>query len=187
MRTSPIAERVIQMFGGVGNPDVQMEATRLTSRLAELTGARPVFVPSAAVVSDPTIASALFHDAGVSSVASQWDDITVSLVGIGSLDPSPLLARSGNAVGDADLETLRELGAVGDIALRYFGRTGSDIDSELQSRIIGITAEQLRSIPRRIAVAGGQHKASAVRAALVGGWVTVLITDTQVARQLLDH
>lgn len=185
-RTTPVAERVIQMFGGVGNPDVQMEATRLTSRLAEVTGARPVFVPSSAVVSDSTIAAALMQDAGVSSVVDQWNDITVSLVGIGSLDPSPLLARSGNAVGAADLDTLRELGAVGDIALRYFGPTGASIHSDLQARIIGMSAEQMKAVPRRIAVAGGGHKALAVRAALMGGWVTVLVTDTQVAAHLLD-
>lgn len=187
VRTSPVAERVIQMFGGVGNPDVQMEATRLTSRLADLTGARPVFVPSAAVVSDSAIASALVQDAGVSSVAEQWDDITVSLVGVGSLHPSPLLARSGNAISSSDLDSLRELGAVGDIALRYFDPSGLDVSSDLQARIIGMSATQLRAVPRRIAVAGGVHKASAVRAALLGGWVTVLITDTQVAAHLLDR
>jgi len=186
VRPIPVAERVIQMFGGVGNPDVQMEATRLTSRLAEITGARPVFMPSAAVVSDPSIASALFHDAGVSSVAEQWDDITVSLVGLGSLDPSPLLARSGNALSAADLSSLRAMGAVGDVALRYFDAAGADVDSELQSRIIGMTAAQLRAVPRRIAVAGGVHKAPAIRAALLGGWVSILITDTQAAGQLLD-
>lgn len=187
VRTSPVAARVIQMFGGVGNPDVQMEATRLTSRLAALTGARPIFVPSAAVVSDPTIASVLGQDAGVSSVAEQWDDITVSLVGIGSLNPSPLLARSGNAVSASDLDALRQRGAVGDIALRYFDAAGADVDSDLQARVIGMSARQLRDVPRRIAVAGGAHKASAIRAAVLGGWVTVLITDTQVAAHLLDH
>jgi len=186
MRTSPVADRVIQMFGGVGNPDVQIEATRLTSRLADLTGARPVFVPSAAVVSDPAIASAIFLDSGVTSVVGQWNDITVSLVGIGSLEPSTLLARSGNALGLEDLTSLRESGAVGDIALRYFGSDGADIETDLQSRVIGMSAMHMRSVPRRIAVAGGAHKASAIRAALLGGWVTVLITDTRAARQLLD-
>ena len=186
-RTSPVAERVIQMFGGVGNPDVQIEATRLTSRLAELTGARAVFMPSAAVVSDSSIASALFHDAGVQSVSEQWNDISVSLVGIGSLEPSPLLAQSGNAVSSAQIDALRKMGAVGDIALRYFDSAGHDVNSDLQPRVMGMSADQLRSVPRRVAVAGGRHKASAIRAALTGGWVTVLITDTQAAGELLDR
>ena len=187
VRTSPVAERVIQMFGGVGNPDVQMEATRLTSRLAELTGARPVFMPCAAVVSDASIASALSKDAGVRAVAEQWDDITVSLVGIGSLEPSPLLARSGNAIGATELEDLRAREAVGDIALRYCGADGMEIRTDLDARVIGMTGAQLRSVPRRIAVAGGVHKAAAIRAALLGGWATVLITDTRVAAELLDQ
>lgn len=44
-----MARLVIQMFGGVGNPDVQYEATRLTSDLARVLGAEPQFVPAPAV------------------------------------------------------------------------------------------------------------------------------------------
>jgi DNA-binding transcriptional regulator LsrR (DeoR family) len=36
----------------------------------------------------------------------------------------------------------------------------------------------LRKIPRRIGIAGGQSKHSAIHAAVTGGWVNVLITDT---------
>ena len=79
------------------------------------------------------------------------------------------------------------MGAVGDIALRYFDSAGNDVSSDLQRRIMGMSPDQLRAVPRRIAVAGGRHKASAIRAALIGGWVTVLITDTQAAGELLDR
>jgi len=51
---------------------------------------------------------------------------------------------------------------------------------------MGMAAEQIRAVPRRIAVAGGLDKVSAIRAALLGGWVSVLITDEQVAGQLVS-
>ena len=51
---------------------------------------------------------------------------------------------------------------------------------------VGIPPEDLRRIPRRLGVAGGEQKFSAIRAALLGGWVNVLITDLGMARRLLE-
>ena len=51
--------------------------------------------------------------------------------------------------------------------------------------MIGIRPEQLMSVPRRIGVAGGIRKAAAVRGALLGGWVNVLITDSVAAQELI--
>jgi DNA-binding transcriptional regulator LsrR (DeoR family) len=51
---------------------------------------------------------------------------------------------------------------------------------------MGIDADALRAVPRRLAVAGGREKRSAVEAALRGGWVTVLVTDVETARHLVD-
>jgi len=51
---------------------------------------------------------------------------------------------------------------------------------------MGIPPERLRSIPRRVGIAGGERKLSAIRAALLGGWVNVLITDLSMARRLLE-
>ena len=105
----PVADRVVQIVGGLGSPEVQLQATRLTGRLAELTGARPAFVPSPGLVGSAALQRALVEDAGVRDVMASWRDITVALVGVGSLEPSPLLRRSGNAVAEADQAELRAL------------------------------------------------------------------------------
>jgi DNA-binding transcriptional regulator LsrR (DeoR family) len=52
--------------------------------------------------------------------------------------------------------------------------------------VVGIDADTLRLIPRRIGIAGGESKHTAIRAALSGGWVNVLITDTATSAALLD-
>ena len=49
------------------------------------------------------------------------------------------------------------------------------------------TAERLRAIGRRIGVAGGAQKYPAVRAALRGGWINVLITDAASAHRLAEE
>jgi DNA-binding transcriptional regulator LsrR (DeoR family) len=52
--------------------------------------------------------------------------------------------------------------------------------------MIGIDAAQLRRIPEVIGLAYGPVKAPAVRAAVLGGYVSGLVTHTSFARRLLD-
>lgn len=178
------ADRVVQVMGGVGSPEVQMQATRLTGRLAEVTGASPIFVPSPGLVGSPALQQALLADPGVHSVQQAWAEITVSLVGIGSLQPSQLLRRSGNSLSPEEQEELRHSGAVGDVCLRYFDQRGEPVESGFDQRIIGIDRAGLLRVPRRIGVAGGLEKVAAIEAAVRGGWVNILITDVGVATRL---
>lgn len=178
------ADRVIQLFGGLGQPDVQVQATRLTSRLAEITGAQPVFLPAPAVAGQASTRDMFMVDPSVASVSRQWQDVTVALVGIGSLSSSPLLRSSGNGLSDDEQQDLRGLGAVGDVCLRFFDEHGGHVESAFDTRVIGIGPDELRAVQRRIAVAGGIGKVGAIAAAVAGGWANVLITDHDVAVQL---
>ena len=56
--------------------------------------------------------------------------------------------------------------------------------SSLDKRIIGISEESIKIVPRRVAVAGGAKKFKAIKAAVLGGWVNVLITDSKTAEKL---
>lgn len=181
-----VADRIVQIVGGLGDPAVQMQATRLTGRLAELTGATPVFLPAPGLVGDPAVRETLMNDRPVADVTRLWRQLTEALVGIGSLQPSPLLQRSGNAMAEDEQAELRALGAVGDVCFRYFDADGRHVPSHLDRRLIGITPQELLQAPRRIGVAGGERKFSAIRAALRGQWINVLITDLAMARRLAD-
>lgn len=184
-RATPVAESVVQVIGGVGNPQAQVQATRLTERLAALTGGAPHFLPAPGVVSTAALCRAMLAEPYIAHVAEEWQNLTILLAGLGSLEPSPLLLQSGNAIPAGDQSTLRELGAVGDICLRFFDADGRPVASDFDDRVIGIGPETLRAVPRRVGVAGGRRKHSAIRAALVGGWVNVLITDTETAEAVL--
>ncbi|WP_210769302.1 sugar-binding transcriptional regulator [Occultella kanbiaonis] len=184
-RAARSAEVVVQVLGGVGNPRVQVQATRLTDRLAQVTGGTGLYFPAPGVVSSATVRDALLADPYISDVAAAWSSLSVVLVGIGSVQPSPLLVSSGNALPEADLELLRGAGAVGDVCLRFFDADGVLVETDLHERILGISAEALRATPRKIGVAGGPRKFEAIRAAARGGWIDVLITDSFTARRLV--
>jgi DNA-binding transcriptional regulator LsrR (DeoR family) len=186
-RPTAVAEQVVQLLGGVGLRSAQAHATRLTGGLANLTGATPIYLPAPGLVASASTRDALVNDPNIASVLAMTKDLTLVLVGIGSLEPSLLLRESGNAIADEDQDELRRLGAVGDVCLRFFDGDGSSVTSSLSDRVIGISEGDLREVPRRVGVAGGLRKLSAIRAAVRGGWVNVLITDQWVARRLVEE
>ncbi|MHA7210015.1 sugar-binding transcriptional regulator [Arthrobacter sp. MDT1-65] len=188
MRSRPrkVLSEVIQMIGGVGSPQAQIQATRLVSHLAELTSARPFYMAAPGLVANHQIRQAFLADPGVAGTAEAWDRVNTSLVGIGTFPASPLWQASGNALTSTEEKALLDSGAVGEICLRYFDIDGAPMNSAIEERMVSISSEAMLRIPRRIGVAGGMRKLDAIRGAINGGWVNVLITDSDVARQLLE-
>jgi DNA-binding transcriptional regulator LsrR (DeoR family) len=180
------AETVIQLVGGVGAPSVQVQANRLLDELATRIGARPSFVPAPGLVGSATIRGGLLEDSTMLAITEQWSTLSMVLVGIGSLHPSPLLRQSGNAVAPDDESYLLSLGAVGDVCHRFFDARGALVHGAVDDRVVGIGPAQFRAVPRRVGLAGGERKHDAIRAAVLGGWVNVLLTDAETARALLS-
>jgi DNA-binding transcriptional regulator LsrR (DeoR family) len=185
-KVSKVADEVVQVIGGVGESNAQAHAVRLAGRLAEVTGARVSYLPAPGLVSTPEAARALFANQNISSVLNSVEELTLLLVGIGSIEPSKLLKESGNSLSEKERKELAKLGAVGDVCMRFFDENGKSLKTNLDKRVIGISADQLRKISRRVAVAGGARKNKAIRAALEGGWVNVLITDHKTAKKLAE-
>ncbi len=185
-RATRTATSIIQVLGGVGDPHAQVKATHLAERFARVTGATVRYFPAPGIVSSPAVRDSFLSDPQIAAVRDSWNELTMALVGIGSVEPSALLVSSGNTLPDTDLARLRRQGAVGDVCLNFFDRDGVPVVSDLSGRTLGIDAATLKSVPRRIGVAGGERKLAAIRGALVGGWCDVIITDSHTAAALLD-
>ena len=93
-------------------------------RLAVLTEAEPQLLPAQGVVSSFAARLAMVGDPYARAATDQFRRLTVALVGVGALQPSVMLANSGNAFTDAELRDLARRGAVGDIGLRFFDGQG---------------------------------------------------------------
>jgi DNA-binding transcriptional regulator LsrR (DeoR family) len=177
--------RVVQILGGVGNPSAEVHATQLTRRLAGLIGGEATLLPAPGVVGSKKARDVLLADRFVRGALDLFPAVTLALVGIGALEPSRALASSGNVFSPEELKTLAARGAVGDICLRFFDRAGRQVVTGLNERVISMELDQLRAVRRVIGVAGGRRKSTAIRGALAGKLVTVLVTDLVCAEQLL--
>ncbi len=182
----PTGAKVVQILGSVGNPSAEVYASRITERFASLVFGEAVYLPAPGVVRSGELRSELLKDQFVKEAVTLFDEVTLALVGIGSVEPSKLLASSGNVFSEAELDVLRDAGAVGDICLRFFDSDGSPVVTSLDSRVISITLEQLRASKRTVGVAGGLRKTNAIRGALQGRWINVLITDHRTATRLMN-
>ena len=160
-------------------------SAELTQHLARKLGAKLRLLPAPGIVASRGMAEALKSDAQISAVLKLAAEADIALVGLGAPTPHSIVLRTGTILSSEDLVRLQELGAVGDIALRYMDKDGNPIDLEINERIIGLTLEQIRKIPRVIGIAGGTAKLEMIRAALHGNTLDVLVTDLSTAEALL--
>ena len=184
-QTDASETRVVQTLGGVGPPEAEAHAADLSRQLARLLNARLTPLPVPGIVGNPEAREALLSDRHAQAALDYFSEITTAYVGIGALSTNPIFSEDSTVSAGA-LETLRRAGAVGDIALRFFDADGAHVPSPFEERLIGITLEELGAVDRVVGVAGGSKKTEAVRGALRGRLVDVLITDRSTSDKLVD-
>jgi DNA-binding transcriptional regulator LsrR (DeoR family) len=178
--------QVVQILGGVGNPGAEVHATRLTSRLAGLVDGKATFLPAPGIVGSQASLDVLLADPYVQEAMTLFDQVSLALVGIGAVEPSELLAESGNIFSGEELDILRREGAVGDILLHFFDEDGEPVDTSLNNRVVSMSLPQLQKVDRAVGVAGGRRKLEAILGALRGNLINVLITDYFTASRLIN-
>jgi DNA-binding transcriptional regulator LsrR (DeoR family) len=138
----------------------------------------------------------LLRDPEVRRVYEAAQTVDVALVGVGQIgEQTPGFCALAESYG-VTVRRLREFGVVGEINYQPYDAEGRIVDQpELQvlmHRVLSVSGERLQDLSRRedryvIAVAGGRSKIDAVRGALRGRFMNVLITDEDVAQAVLKH
>lgn len=168
---------LVSMTGGVG--------TYVDGMRAAHWGSNVHLVPAPLVVRDPAVATALSTEPAVTNLLEMALDASYQLVGIGELSQSSTVVRSGY-VSPSEIEPFRRKGAVGDILCRFFDESGRVLNLPFHDRVIGVKLEALAKSQKVVAAAGGPGKVPAIRAALLGKFASILITDEDTARSLLE-
>lgn len=181
---------VVQLAGSSVGYGRDRDPVEVTRQLAERWGAthHPLFAP--AFVDRPEVRRDLLRQPDVAATAARYADLTTAIVGIGALGPDApagsSLARSG-ALDRAVVEDLVARGVVGDLLLHPLTEAGTFPATDLAARAMGITVDELRAVPRVVAVAAGAAKAAAIRGALRSGVLDVLVTDATAAAAVLER
>jgi DNA-binding transcriptional regulator LsrR (DeoR family) len=136
----------------------------------------------------------LLRDPEVRSIYDAVQDVDIALVGIGQIgEQTPGFCSLAESYG-VSVRRLRELGVVGEINYQPFDVQGRIVDQPelraLMRRVLSVTGDGLQELSRRqdrsvVAVAGGRGKIDAVRGALRGRFMNILVTDEDVAQAVL--
>jgi DNA-binding transcriptional regulator LsrR (DeoR family) len=177
---------VIQGLGGLGNPNVAIHGSELVRRAARALGASPFLFPAPAIAASAAVRDAIYADPYVAHTLKLARTADLAFVGIGSSASDTIAVPDlWHFLPKLALPNLLKKGAVGSINLRYFDKSGNLVPSEINERVIGLTLNELKKIPRVVGVAGGSAKLEAVYAALHASLINVLVTDHLTANALL--
>ncbi|SFC85740.1 bifunctional sugar-binding transcriptional regulator/dihydroxyacetone kinase subunit DhaK [Tropicimonas isoalkanivorans] len=174
---------VVQATGGT-TAAITYTPEACATRLAESLGARFVPISAPAIVSSPEARKILLREPVIAEQMQNLERVTCILFGISSLRPNSTVHSSG--FFDSSLQRHGAYGtAVGSLAGRFIDDQGAGLSGPLADRTMGIDLDQLRSVPTRVLVAGGFDKVPPILAALRGGYVTTLITDSATGEGIL--
>ena len=172
---------VVQMMGGVGSSDPTIDGPAVAQRLAQALTGRYRYLHAPLIVDTPTIAQALLAERNIAETLSIAAQADVALVGIGAVEPSvSSLMRAGYLLPE-EFHAIQAAGVVGDICARHFDIMGQPAAPEIDERLISISLDAIANIPVVIGVACGAAKAQAILGALNGGYLDVLIVDSDAA------
>jgi DNA-binding transcriptional regulator LsrR (DeoR family) len=181
--------RVVQLIGGLpmagsANP------FSILHGIAQKLHSTGVHLPTNALLDSADERDAIVSGAGSDASPTApglWPSIDCAIFGIGRIapdEPRTALLNPHLTTPDEAAELLSS-GAICDLLGHCLAPSGAEVQTGVTGRIAAIPTPVLRSLPRRIALAGSPVKAPAITAALRSGIVTDLFTDGACAEALV--
>ncbi|MFR0654438.1 sugar-binding transcriptional regulator [Pantoea sp. SIMBA_079] len=174
----------VSMIGAIARDD---SGTRydVPLKMAEKMQGKYFFIPAPLYADSPEDKTLWVQHQVYQRVTQRALQADVSFVGIGEVSQGCPLNAEG-FITDEQVEALNAKGVVGEMLGHFFNQEGERIFGETDELLTSVSLEP-HTKRRIIGFAGGQHKFSAIRAALKGGWVSDLVTDEETAIYLLNN
>lgn len=176
---------VVQMLGASGSVNPKVDGAELARIFARRLGGSFLQLNAPLLVDDADLARALLRQRPLANVLDRAAAAQVALIGLGAMAPEVSSLLRAGFVSQPVLARAVEAGVVGDACGLLLDADGNTSGYELATRFIGLDEKRLRAIPTVIAVAAGLEKVAIIRAALLGGLLDVLATDSETMRAVL--
>lgn len=170
---------VVPLMGSIESSNIILDGHYLVRQVAEIYGSRHQCIMAPFRVDDAQMCQSLLRRPSIVETLSLAENATIMCTGIGTSSQSSYLTRD-------EQRMFSERGAVGYIGGYYFDENGVIIEApELYSKLI-CASRKMFDIPLRCAVVADPQKARSTLAALRGNLINVLITNSTVARKILE-
>ncbi|WP_122644771.1 sugar-binding transcriptional regulator [Luxibacter massiliensis] len=175
---------VTQLIGNTSEEQGNMGVDEVIYRFAEKFHARTSRLYAPVIVKNKDLKTALTEEPYYKEAYGTIQKCDIAVVGIGTAKSQWKHMVSLYDTNDAKQAEWAK-NVVGEVCTHFFDAEGKVVIPPFSDRIIAISLDDYMKIPVRIGVAGSLEKKDAIRAALKGGYVNVLITDLQTAKELL--
>eukprot|EP01037_Dinobryon_pediforme_P008137 gene8137-8220_t len=152
---------------------------------ARAGGGSATLLPVPAIVGKKSTRDVLEEDPIIERVLDLAKKADVICFGMGGVNHDSVLLTSGY-LNAADIDELKEAGAVGDILGRFVDLHGQIVCAAIDDRTVGLRLDHLRTCERSIGIVAGEPKHQIARTALMSGFVSIMITDEATARYALE-
>lgn len=163
-------------------------SSRILERFGEAYNAYVQQFPAPLFFDSAGACDILLNEYSLSRIRRLQHTADLVLFNVGTVEDflpnSPYLA--GYNVGAREIDEIRRDEVVGEVAATYFRADGSTADVEINAHTSGPDLERLKLARYRICVTSGERKVEALNAALKGGYISHLVTDTDTASSLLS-
>jgi deoxyribonucleoside regulator len=178
--------KVVQLNGSIATSVLSTKTASILQKFTEAYSGIGYMIAAPALVDNKSIAKAIKSDSRIKMVLELAKSANIAVFSIGQISEKSVLIERGSITLD-DVDTLRNVGAVGDICTRYFDIEGNLVNNEYDARTIGVELTDLKKKKLRIGIAVGSEKADAIIGALRGGYMTSLYTDEKTAANVLKR
>lgn len=177
-------KKVVPLVGGMGKAEKRLHSNQVCAELAGKLNAEYLQMSAPAIARSAQSRDELMEMPGIAETLQEAASCDVAVAGIGGILPTSTMVEAGYFTLEEFLG-LRERGAVGDICCHFLDVQGNPCLEDLSARILGLTLDQLKEVPRTVGIVTGADKAAGVAAALRGGYVNTLVCDRDLAEILL--
>ena len=169
----------------VEGTDVQ--GNELARKFAEKFGGTYTQFLSPAVFSDWKVLDFFMKEKAVNYILDEFKKINVAVLALGTTEREDHTLLQAGYLTPREMQMLKDGGAVGDIAFQFYDRNGNtDAFRFFNDRVAAMPLSRIRAIPLRIGIASGRQKARSVIAAIRGGFINMLITNEDCARNMIE-
>jgi DNA-binding transcriptional regulator LsrR (DeoR family) len=177
--------KVTQLMGSMSSVNTSVSAQEVGRNLAKNLNAQFVPFLSPVVVSNSKVRDSLLEEESIARTLQLARSADVALVGIGSASSSSSeMVFSEYKATKTERDSLVSEYA-GDIAARLYKKDGTPLSAKLDARVIGLTLEEIKNIPRVIGVASGAEKVLGVVGAARAGLIDTLVVDLACANSVI--
>lgn len=179
----------VPIVGGIGQSTidkVDVQSNRIAQEFSRKFGGTYTQFLSPAVFSEQKAMEYFLKERSISYIFDDFQKLDTLIMGIGIPQRvESTLVRAGYITGE-NLEKFARDGMAGDIALHFFDEDGAtEKFRAFNDRVAGMPLEMMKKVRNRIGIAGGENRAEAIKGAIKGGFINMLITNIDAAEKLL--